>query len=200
MQNSPDFSLVDFVVKTSVERDRLMIRLPFLLQFVEKCIFPCAVFEPLGVLLFGDDWDAVLLDDGGAAKQFINDRSLDHESDFLAHLLAHEILQKVAECPVVVIEILEQNIKLLPSDFAYVPELLHKKLKVKAHLLDLFLRVPKQVVIRQEILSRGQHRPVLPMQSPYFVVFECVLPVAKQSQLLVELELLFLYRIANGHV
>lgn len=158
------------------------------------------MFEQLGVLLFGDDWDAMFLSDCGVSKQMIDNGALNYESNFLTHLLIHEIPLKVAEGPMVVIKIFEQEIKFLPSDFAYVAKLFHKKLKIEAHFLKILFWVPKQVIIRQEIFSCGQHRSVLSVQAPHFIMLECVLPITKNSQLLVKLELFPLYRIANGHV
>jgi hypothetical protein len=86
-----------------------MIRLPFLLEFskngMKKCAFPCTVFEQLGVLLFGDDWDAMFLGDCGVSKQMIDNGALNYESHFLTHLLIHEIPLKVAEGSMAVIKI-----------------------------------------------------------------------------------------------
>ena len=141
MQYRPDFSFMDLLVKVSVYRDRLVIWLPFLLQIsknrFKKCAFPCTVFEQLGVLLFGDYWDAMFLNDCGVSKQMIDNGAFNNESDFLTHLLIHKIPLKFAEGPMAVIKIFEQEIKFFSCFCAYVAKLLHKKLKIEAHFLKI---------------------------------------------------------------
>ncbi len=132
---------MDLLVKVSVYRDRLVIGLPLLLQLskngFKKCALPCTVFEQLGVLLFGDDWDAMFLNDCGFSKQMIDNGAFNNESYFLTHLLIHKTPLKFAEGPMVVIKIFEQEIKFFSSYFAYVAKLFHKKLKIEAHLLKI---------------------------------------------------------------
>jgi hypothetical protein len=67
----------------------------------------------------------------------IDNGVLNYKSYSFTDLFVDKILQKVIECPIIFIEIFEQEIKFFSSDFAYVAKLFHKKLKIEAHFLKI---------------------------------------------------------------